>query len=53
MTKLIEVLINGLKYYFDSKDKTLYEDKEKNNPISFLIKSKDDKKDKDNKEECF
>ena len=44
MKNLKEVFINGFKYYYDDKDNTLYEDKEKTNPISFLVMSKDEKR---------
>jgi hypothetical protein len=48
MKNLKEVFINGYKYYFNSDNKTLYEDKEQNNPISFLFMTKDEKRQLDN-----
>jgi hypothetical protein len=44
MKKLKEIFIKGSKYYYDSKDNVLYEDKKKANPITFLFNSKDEKK---------
>lgn len=42
--KTVEVKINGYTYYADLKDHVLYEDKEKQNCVTFLFLTENEKK---------